>query len=81
MIGVVDRARHAHAVGEIFVLMRRLGLTLEDLIEVDGEDHEKAKLVEKCRSRMARLSVDFADLEQALPPIPKSQHEGGQQCR
>jgi hypothetical protein len=63
MTGVVDRARHAHAVGEIFVLMRRCGLALDDLIEVDGEDHEKAKLVEKCRSRMARFSIDLADLE------------------
>ena len=66
------------AVVEILDFMRKRGLTLRDLIEIGGEDlkssnpkrKEKARRVEKCWSLMARLSVKFADLEAALPPIP-----------
>jgi hypothetical protein len=61
------------AVVEILNFMRKLGLTLNDLIQIGGEDLklsnpkrvEKARRVEKCWSLMARLSVCFADLEQA----------------
>ena len=73
MISAADRARQAQAVAEIFDLMRKYGLTLDDLIQLGGEDLkssnpkrvEKARRVEKCWELMARLSVKFADLEQA----------------
>jgi hypothetical protein len=58
--------------------MRRNRLALDDLIEIGGEDFrsaspkriEKARRVEKCWSLMARLSVKFADLEQAPRSVP-----------
>jgi hypothetical protein len=61
------------AVVEIFDLMRKCGLALNDLIQIGGEDlkssnpkHvETARRVEKCWELMTRLSVKFADLEQA----------------
>jgi hypothetical protein len=61
------------AVVEILDFMRRNRFVLDDLIQVGGEDFgsaspkriEKARRVEKCWGLMARLSVKFADLEQA----------------
>ena len=58
------------AVVEIFDFMCKRGLSLDDLIQVGGESSnpkhvEKARRVEKCWELMARLSVKFADLEQA----------------
>jgi hypothetical protein len=63
---------------EIIDLMQKHGLDLDDLIQTGGEDFrspspkriEKARRVEKCWSLMARLSVNFADLENAPPPTP-----------
>ena len=77
MIGAVLQ-KPRQAVVEILDFMRKRGLTLRDLIEIGGEDlkssnpkrKEKARRVEKCWSLMARLSVKFADLEAAPPPIP-----------
>jgi hypothetical protein len=77
MIGAVPQ-RPRQAVVEIFDFMRKRGLTLNDLIQIGGEDfrspspmrREKARRVEKCWSLMARLSVKFADLEAAPPPTP-----------
>ena len=67
--------------------MRRNRLVLDDLIQVGGEDFgsaspkriEKARGVEKCWSLMTRLSVPFADLEQApgnLPTRPSRRRRG-----
>ena len=75
MIGAVPQ-KPRQAVVEILDFMRKHGLTLSDLIEIGGEDlkasnpkrKEKARRVEKCWSLMARLSVKFADLEQAPQP-------------
>ena len=61
----------ATTAAEVFVFMKKHGLTLEDLIEIGGEDLkspnpkkvEKAKRVEKCWALMARLSVSYANLE------------------
>jgi hypothetical protein len=66
------------AVVEILDFMRKNRLTLDELIQVGGEDFrsasdkriEKARRVEKCWSLMAGLSVKFADLEGAPPSIP-----------
>ena len=71
MISAADRTRHAQAVAEIFDLMGKYGLTLDDLIQIGGADlkspnpkrAEKARRVSKCWESMARLSVNFADLE------------------
>ena len=55
----------------------QLGVRSGGLTQIGGEDFkstpkriEKARRVEKCWSLMARLSVKFADLEQASQPIP-----------
>ena len=72
MINIVQQ-KPRQAVVEIFDFMRQRGLALDDLIQVSGEDlkspnpkHvEKTRRVEKCWELMARLSVKFADLEQA----------------
>jgi hypothetical protein len=90
MISAADRARRAQAVAEIFDLMRKYGVTLNDLTQIGGEDLkssnpkrvEKARHVEKCWSLMARLSVKFADLEQApgqppTKPARKATWRGG----
>jgi len=76
MISTIQQKPSA-AVVEILDFMRTRGLTLDDLIQIGGEDFrstptriEKARRVEKCWSLMARLSVKFADLEQASQPIP-----------
>jgi len=77
MIGAVLQ-KPRQAVVEIFDFMRKRGLTLNDLIQIGGEDFrspspmrkEKARRVSKCWELMARLSVKFADLEAAPPPIP-----------
>ena len=77
MISAVPQ-KPRQAVVEILDFMRRNRLALDDLIEIGGEDFrstspkriEKARCVEKCWSLMARLSVKFADLEQAPQPIP-----------
>jgi hypothetical protein len=76
------------AVVEILDFMRKHGLALDDLIQIGGEDlqsanpkrAEKARRVEKCWSLMARLSVRFADLEQAPsnPPTRPSQRRRGE---
>ena len=73
MISAADRARHAQAVAEIFTFMRKRRLALEDLIEYGGAElkssnpktRETARHVEKCWALMARLSVNYAHLEQA----------------
>jgi len=62
------------AVVAIIDFMRKNQLALSELIQVGGQDFrsasdkrvQKAHRVEKCWSLMARLSVRFADLEQAL---------------
>src|SRR6516225_9311706 len=77
MIGAVLQ-KPRQAVVEILDFMRKRGLTLNDLIQIGGEDFrsssptrkEKARRVEKCWHLMARLSVKFADLEAAPPSIP-----------
>jgi hypothetical protein len=78
MISAADRARQAQTVAEIFDLMRKYGLALDDLIQIGGQDLKspnpkqvaKAHHVEKTWALKARLSVKFADLEQA-PGQPK----------
>ena len=63
----------AAAVTEVIASMKNGGLTLEALIETGGEDLkspnsllvEKARHVEKCWSLMAKLGVEYADLEDA----------------
>jgi hypothetical protein len=77
MIGAILQ-KPRQAVVEILDFMRKRGLTLNDLIQIGGEDFtspspmrkEKARRVEKCWHLMARLSVKFADLEATPPPIP-----------
>jgi hypothetical protein len=87
MSSAADRNQHAHAVNNILDFMRKRGLTLNDLIQISGEDFrspsptrkEKARRVEKCWSLMARLSVRFTDLEQApcnLPTRPARRRRG-----
>jgi hypothetical protein len=66
------------AVVEIFGFIRRHKLTLADLIEVGGENlrssnsqiANRARAVSRCWELMARLSLKFADLEQAVGEIP-----------
>ena len=87
MIGAI-RQKPRQAVVEILDFMRKRGLTLNDLIQIGGEDFtspspmrkEKARRVEKCWSLMARLSVKFADLEQAPnnPPTRPSRRRRGE---
>jgi hypothetical protein len=68
----------APTVAQVFDFMRKRGLALTDLIEIGGEDlesrdlkkREKARSVEKCWSLMARLSVSYANLEQATTEHP-----------
>ena len=72
MSTAIEKAKAA-AVAEVFTFVKKRGLTLEDLIEISGEDLkspnpkkvEKAKRVEKCWSLMAKLDVKYADLELA----------------
>jgi hypothetical protein len=77
------------AVIEIFDSMARRGLALDDLIQIGGEDLrppnpkrvEKARHVEKVWALMARLSVKFAELEQApgqSPAKPAGRRRGGE---
>ena len=71
MMTLTQQKAHERAVVEIFEFMRKRGLSLEELIEIGGEDLkssnpkkvEKAKRVEKCWSLMAKLGVKYADLE------------------
>ena len=87
MISAVPQ-KPRQAVVEILDFMRRNRLALNDLIEISGEDFgsaspkriEKARCVEKCWSLMARLSVKFADLEQAPnnPPTRPSRRRRGE---
>jgi hypothetical protein len=89
MISAADRARQAQAVAEIFDLMRKYGLALDDLIQIGGEDLkssnpkrvEKARHVEKAWALMARLSAKFADLEQApgQPPTKPARRRPGEE--
>jgi hypothetical protein len=61
---------------EILDFMRKHGLTLSDLIDIGGAElkspnpktRQKARLVEKCWSLMARLSLCYAHLEAAPAP-------------
>jgi hypothetical protein len=76
MISAIQQKPSA-AVVEILDFVRTRGLTLDDLIQIGGEDFrstptriEKARRGEKCWTLMARLSLKFADLEQASQPIP-----------
>ena len=77
MISTIQQKPSA-AVVEILDFMHTRGLTLDDLIQTQYEDPKKSgpKRVEKSRrvakywDLMARLSVKFADLEQAPQPIP-----------
>lgn len=56
---------------EVFYFMRKHKLTLDDLINVGGEDFrsssvkrvERARRVESCWSLMAQFDIKFADLE------------------
>jgi hypothetical protein len=87
MISAVPQ-KPRQAVVETLDFMRRNRLALNDLIEISGEDFgsaspkriERARRVEKCWSLMARLSVKFADLEQAPsnPPIRPSRRRRGE---
>ena len=71
MISAADRARQAQAAAEIFDLMRKYGLALDDLLKIGSQDLSssnpkqvaKARQVEKTWALMARLSVKFAELE------------------
>ena len=65
MISAADRARQAQAVAEIFDLMRKRGLALDDLLEIGGQELSssnpkqvaKAHSVEFLRSRIRRRTV------------------------
>src|SRR6516165_218338 len=79
MISVIQQ-KPRQAVVEVLDLMRKRGLSLDDLIQVGGEDLKspnpkrvkKAHYVEKAWALMARLSVKFADLEQAPKPARRT---------
>ena len=64
------------AVADVFAFMAKQGLTLSDLLSVDGvkssnpKQVEKARRVEKCWSLMAKLGAKFADLENSPLSIP-----------
>jgi hypothetical protein len=66
----------ALAVADVFAFLAKQGLTLGDLLSIDGATSsnrrqvEKARRVENCWSLMAKLGVKFADLESSSPPIP-----------
>jgi hypothetical protein len=59
----------ALTVADVFAFMAKQGLTLGDLLVIDGATSsnrrqvEKARRVEKYWSLMAKLGVKFADLE------------------
>jgi hypothetical protein len=71
MMRCAKSREHNHHVAEVAAWMRRWGLSVNDLIEIGGEDLragnpirvEKARRVERCWSLMAKLGVDFRDFE------------------
>jgi hypothetical protein len=89
MISAADRARQAQAAAEIFDLMRKYGLALDDLLKIGSQDLSssnpkqvaKARQVEKTWALMARLSVKFADLERApgQPPTKPARRRRGEE--
>ena len=64
------------AVADVFAFMAKQGLTLSDLLSVDGvkssnpKQVEKARRVEKCWNLMVKLCVKFADIENLPSSIP-----------
>ena len=66
-----DTRVHNLAADQVRGFMRKHKLTLDDLIEIGGEDlqspdyrkAERARHVERCWQMMARLSICFDDLE------------------
>jgi len=70
-IGTAQMKAQAAAVTEVQTLMHKHGLTLADLLAIGGRELkspnpktcEKARRVEKAWELMARLSVNFAHLE------------------
>ena len=87
MISVIQQ-KPRQAVVEVLDLMRKRGLSLDDLIQVGAEDLKspnpkrvkKAHYAEKAWALMARLSVKFADLEQApgQPPTKPARRRRGE---
>jgi hypothetical protein len=83
MIGAIPQ-KQRQAVVEILDFMRRNHLAPGDLIQVGGEDlksanpkkAEKARHVSRCWELMARVSVNFADLEQPDKPARRRRGEG-----
>jgi hypothetical protein len=80
MLTLTQQRERARAVEEVLKFMRRRGLSLDDLVEVGGQDFrstnpkrvEKAHRVEKTWSLMARLGVKHGDLESNWPPAAVS---------
>jgi hypothetical protein len=79
-MSAADRAR-AIAVAQVVEFMRKKNLTLDDLVNVGGQDLKspdkskdgKARCVENAWALMARIGVKYADLEQSEPsprPVP-----------
>jgi len=74
---VAERAK-AEIIGQVFAYLRRHRITLDDLINIGGEDlespnavlRERTHRVEKSWSLIARLGVVFAELERAAPQHP-----------
>ena len=71
---VAERAK-AEIIGQVFAYLRRHRITLDDLINIGGEDlespnavlRELAHRIEESWSLIARFGVVFAELERAAP--------------
>ena len=88
MSTAAEKAKAA-AVIEVFAFVEKCGLTIENLIEVGGEDLksdqvtiEKVKSVEKSWSLMAKLGVKYVDLEDATSnhPTEPARKRRGRRC-
>jgi hypothetical protein len=74
MLSPTQQRECASAVEEVWALMRRYGLSLEELVEIGGEGLrskdakrvEKARRVERTWALMARLGVKHIELENAV---------------
>jgi hypothetical protein len=77
-IGTAQMKAQAAAVTEVQTFVHKHGLTLADLLAIGGRElkspnpktREKARRVEKAWELMARLSVNFAHLENASSYTP-----------
>ena len=80
MLSPAQLRERDQAAKQVLEFMRRRGLSLEDLVEVGGQDFsfknpkrvEKARRVEKCWALMKPLGVKHVDLERNWPPASVS---------